>query len=157
MLWNVLLKAFAFCVNWSTKNPIHPIQIFKNVSFKSYQSKVFNVAKFIVFFTSVWTFFFFPSWTTAVLHPFCLLLCQVSQPEDTFFLGMSSLCSFCAQWGGCILLSKSGSNSPVYKTPKLEICWDPPAAQRDTAYPKTKTLSLFWKWCIFSAWIKLGF
>lgn len=81
---------------------------------------------------------FFPSWAIAALHPFCLLLCQVSQPEDTFFpwhvITMQLLCPV----GRLYFAVQKQLHSPVYKRPKLEIRWDPPAAQRDTAYPKQK-------------------
>lgn len=107
-------KAFAFYINnWSTKNCSQtqnfPFRYFKMFHFKIHDQKILMLPNSL-FSLPPSELIFFPSWATAALHPFSLSPTVSGFPGwRYFFLGMSSLCSFCAQWGGCILLSKSSS------------------------------------------------
>lgn len=162
MLWNVLQKAFTFYMNnWSTKNCSQtqnfPFRYFKMFHFKIHDQKILMLPNSL-FSLPPSELIFFPSWATAALHPFspvsyCVRFPRLKILFSWHVITMQLLCPV----GRLYFAVQKQLHSPVYKTPKLEIHWGPPAAQRDTAYPKTKTLSLFWKWCIFSAWIKLGF
>lgn len=141
MLWNVLLKAFAFRVNWSTKNCSQtqnfPFRYFKMFYLKFHNQNIlllpnplFSLPQSEVFFFSFLshcstssflspTVSGFPAWR--YFFPWHVITMQLLYPVGRLYFAV-----------------QKQLHSPVCKRPKLEIRWDPPAAQRDTAYPKQK-------------------